>query len=107
MPTVADLDTLKAHLGIQTTRDDAVLQADLDAATRVVQQRVMVDSWLTDDVQLAVILSASRLFARRRSPEGVAGFANDGGLVVRIIATDPDIRTLLEWNLDYDKAGIA
>jgi len=106
MAVNADLDSLKTFLGLQTTRDDDVLGWDLAAASRVVQQRVTVDAWATDDVQMAVLMTAARLFARRRSPEGVAGFASDG-LVVRIVTTDPDIRTLLEWALDLDKAGVA
>jgi hypothetical protein len=104
--TTADLATLKEYLGIQQTRDDAVLQADLDAAAAYVEPRVLAADWLTDDVQLAVIMAAARLYARRRSPEGVAGFAADG-LVVRIIVQDPDIYRLLEWHLDMDKAGVA
>jgi len=104
--TVADLATLKSYLGIQTERDDSVLQADLDAAQRYVEPRVLATDWLADDVQLAVLMAAARLYARRRSPEGVAGFASDG-LVVRIIVQDPDIYRLLEWHLDLDQAGVA
>ena len=104
--TTADLPTLKEYLGIQQTRDDAVLTADLDAAKAYVKPRVLDADWIENDVQLAVLMAAARLFARRRSPEGVAGFASDG-LVVRIIVQDPDIYRLLEWHLDMAKAGVA
>jgi gp6-like head-tail connector protein len=104
--TVADLATLKTFLGITGTKDDEVLQADLDAATAYIVPRVVPEEVPEDDVQLAIIMTASRLYARRRSPEGVAGFAADG-LVVRIIVQDPDIFRLVEWHLDMSKAGIA
>ena len=56
-------------------------------------------------MQEAIILLASRLYKRRQSPEGVAGWGDLG--VIRIIARDPDIEPLLEHNLDMCKAGMA
>lgn len=57
------------------------------------------------EVTEAILILAHRLFTRRNSPEGVSGWGDLG--VVRILATDPDIRALLELHLDYTKAGIA
>jgi hypothetical protein len=102
---VADLDTLKMMLGVTATRDDAVLQQSLDAAVDFVGERCYRTSIPLDRVQQATLLLASRLYKRRLSPEGVAGW-NDVG-VVRIVATDPDIARLLEHDLDMTKAGIA
>ena len=56
-------------------------------------------------MQEAIILLASRLYKRRQSPEGVAGWGDLG--VVRILASDPDINRLLEHHLDMCKAGVA
>jgi len=106
MAVTADLDTLRLYLGMTQTRDDAVLEIDLAAATAYVQPRVTASSWLLDDVQTAVIMMAARLYARRRSPEGVAGFGAEG-LTVRVLASDPDIYRLLEHNLDMLEAGLA
>ena len=54
----------------------------------------------------AILILAGRLYARRNSPEGVSGWGELG--VIRILGTDPDITSLLEYHLDYSKvAGIA
>ena len=105
MSIVADLDTLKMTLGVKSTNDDEVLEQSLAAATDFIAERCYVESVPTDSVQQATLLLASRLYKRRLSPEGVAGW-NDVG-VVRITATDPDISRLLEHSLDMTKAGIA
>lgn len=57
------------------------------------------------EVTEAILLLAHRLFTRRNSPEGVAGWGDLG--VVRVLASDPDIRALLEYHLDYSRTGIA
>lgn len=103
---VADLDALRTMLGTQTTRDDDVLRDDLAAATEWVSRRVMVARFEASTVQLAILLLAARLYSRRKSPEGVSGFGLDG-LIVRIVSSDPDIRSLLEQELDLLQAGIA
>jgi hypothetical protein len=51
------------------------------------------------------VLLASRLYKRRNSPEGVAGWGDLG--VIRIVASDPDIARLLEHKLDMSRAGVA
>ena len=60
----------------------------------------------TDDVQEGVLLLASRLYKRRQSPEGVAGWADLG--MIRIISTDPDIERLWAPHRRHDATpGIA
>lgn len=99
------LDDLKAHLGVTTTKDDEILQSDLDAAESWVADRVMAQSIGLPEVDLATILAASRWYKRRQSPEGVVGWSAD--LAFRVTSQDPDIDRLLEQHLDYAKVGIA
>lgn len=47
-----------------------------------------------DDIRLARIMWAARLWKRRNSPEGIAGFGDLG--IIRISRTDPDLASLLE-----------
>lgn len=105
MAIVADLETLRQYVGAVSTVDDERLTWCLDAATEWVSERVYADDVAHDDVQLAVLMLASRLFKRRQSPEGTAGFSGEG-YVVRIMASDPDIRALMERHLDTSAAGI-
>lgn len=98
---IADLDMLRARLGIKTTTDDAILMSSLDTARAWVAERVIDSHWPLPDVQEAVLLHASRLFKRRQSPEGISGWDDLGA--VRIIASDPDIRALLEMHLDVGR----
>jgi hypothetical protein len=58
-----------------------------------------------DETQEAILLLASRLYKRKNSPEGVAGWGDLG--VIRIISTDPDITRLLEHKIDMTDAGVA
>lgn len=103
---VADLDTLRAYVGARGTQDDALLEARLIVATERTYERTYPDRWAHNDVQEAILLLASRLYKRRQSPEGVAGFGGEGG-VVRIIAGDPDYNDLIERHLDMTKVGFA
>lgn len=105
MAIVADLDTLKVMLGVTTDRDDAVLAQSLDAAIDYVGEHCYPSHVTKGSVQQATLMIAARLYKRRLSVEGVAGW-NDLG-VVRIISTDPDISRLLEHSLDMTNAGIA
>jgi hypothetical protein len=57
------------------------------------------------DVTEAILILAHRLFTRRNSPEGVAGWGDLG--VIRVAPNDPDIRALLEAHIDHTKVGIA
>lgn len=72
-------------------------QANLYPYTR--QERVQVTGrWgapaVPEDVKLACLMHAHRLFTRRKSPEGVAGF-NDFGLVRTARDIDPQVVALL------------
>jgi len=57
---------------------------------------------IPDDVSQATLLTAARLFRRKGSPEGVAGFSDMG--VVRVGRADPDVQALLA---PFMLAGIA
>lgn len=78
---------------------------DLETAMAWVYERVYPESVTDAEVQLAVVLLASRLYKRRQSPDGLAGWTADG-VVARIAATDPDIRSLLTLKRDMTQAGI-
>lgn len=82
-----------------------LLERALASATSWVRKRVYADLFDDDETQEAILLLASRLYKRRLSPEGVAGW-NDLG-VVRVLASDPDIVRLLEHSIDTTKAGVA
>ena len=106
MTVRADLDSLRTLLGAQSTADDAVLAMCLETAGAFVYDRVSSANIHRNETQHAVLLLASRLYKRRQSPEGVAGWEEMG--VVRIVARDPDIERLLEQVLDvYKVYGIA
>lgn len=101
----ADLDTLKLRLGAKTQVDDGILAGDLEAATAWVYDRVYEDDQTDAEVQEAILLMASRLYKRRQSPDGLAGFSADG-IVARIGSTDPDVRRLLARKLDMSNVGL-
>ena len=92
---IADLATLRAYVGAVSTKDDALLTDRLAVARRHVERRISPDYVGDDDAEEAVLLVASRLYKRRQSPEGAAGFSGEG-FVVRILSTDPDVRALME-----------
>lgn len=101
----ADLDALRASLGTVSNVANSVFDRALEAATSWVQERVYPQHFETPEVQEAIVLLASRLYKRRQSPEGVAGWGDLG--VIRVLASDPDITALLEHHLDMCKAGVA
>jgi len=105
----ADLAGLRAWLGVKGTENDPLLEQAIDVAVAWVNARVYaVDqdpSTRHLDVTQAMLQLASRLYARRSSPEGVAGWSDLG--VVRILNSDPDINGLLEHHIDYGMAGLA
>ncbi len=102
---IADKATLKAMIGAKSDADDEQLDDALAASSHWVYDRVMVTHMTHHDVQLAILLLASRLYKRRQSPEGVAGFGIEG-VVVRVAANDPDINRLLERHLNMAIAGV-
>jgi hypothetical protein len=105
MSVVADLATLKRVVGATSTRDDDLLGWALDAATTQVVNRVYARDFHLDDVQEGILLMASRLYKRRLSPEGVAGWNEMG--VVKIVGNDPDISALIAPHEDFSLFGIA
>jgi hypothetical protein len=102
---IADLATFKLLIGAKSDADDEQLDDALASASHWVYDRVMIARMTNPDVQLAILLLASRLYKRRQSPEGVAGFGVEG-VVVRVLASDPDINRLLERHVDMCRAGI-
>lgn len=106
MTVKADLDALRAMIGAQGTKDDALLGVSLESAGAWVYDRVCTRYVHAPEVQQAVLLLAARLYKRRNSPEGVAGWDDLGA--IRIIARDPDIERLIEQYIDAAKVlGIA
>ena len=102
---VADLATLKLFIGSLTANDDELLDDALAVAQEWVYERTMRCDWDHPDVQQAILMLAARLFQRRRSPEGTAGFGAEG-IVVRVLASDPDINRLIERHLELTNVGI-
>jgi len=96
--TTANIDALRARVGSMTTKDDEILQECLDTSTSWATDRAMADQVTSNEVQEAILLMASRLYKRRQSPEGVAGWDDLG--VVRIISTDPDIVSLMSQKIN-------
>jgi len=102
----ASVDELRNLIGMVTTKDDSVLGLCLEAAGSVVYDRVLASSVRKPEVVQAVLMLAARLYKRRQSPEGVAGWDELGA--VRIMVRDPDIERLLEQHVDVAKVlGIA
>lgn len=107
MAAKADLDSLRRMVGAQTTKDDALLAICLQAAGDWIYDRVYTDRIHRSEVQEAILLLASRLYKRRQSPEGVAGWDEMSG-VIRVISRDPDVERLIEQHLAVGKVlGIA
>jgi len=101
----ADLDALRASLGTVSNVNNTNLSRALTAATAWVRERVYPALFDDDETQEAIVLLASRLYKRRNSPEGVAGWGDLG--VIRVVASDPDIHRLLEHKLDMTNVGVA
>lgn len=101
MPTTVDL--VKAHLGL--TPSDTLDEESLEAATAAANDMVATlrpdvvlasasgGEW-PDRVTHAATLWAARLYRRRGSVEGLAGYQEMGG--VPIIRIDPDIQAELQ-----------
>jgi len=106
MTVRADLDALRVMIGAHPTMDDRVLSQCLAAAGAWIYDRVRPSAISTSDVVQATLLLAARLYKRRLSPEGVAGWEDLGA--VRVVARDPDIERLIEQHVDACKVwGIA
>jgi hypothetical protein len=94
MSATADIDSLRGMVGSQSTKDDGLLAMCLESAGGWIYDRVEAAFIRKPEVQQAILLLAARLYKRRNSPEGVAGWEDLGA--VRIIARDPDIERLIE-----------
>jgi hypothetical protein len=71
------------------------LDEAVNAANGLVARRLRADvpdPW-PDEVHTATLIQAARIFKRRGSPEGVAGFGDLG--LVRVAALDADVETML------------
>ena len=101
----ADVDALRASLGTVSNVSNVNLERSLTSATAWVRERVYPAAFDDDETQEAIVLLATRLYKRRNSPEGVAGWGDLG--VVRVIANDPDVARLLEHKLDMTREGVA
>jgi hypothetical protein len=109
LPELADL---RQRLNIRGTdaSTDAQLQWLLDVSTAWVDDRVYPDPDQIPgerhaEVVEAILVLASRLYARRNTPEGVAGWPEIG--LTRVAKDDPDLSSLLERHEDYSKVGFA
>ena len=106
MAIKADVDQLRAMLAMVSTKDDGHLSLCLEAAGAWIYDRVDSRYIQKSEVQQAVLLLAARLYKRRQSPEGVAGWEDMGA--VRIISRDPDVERLIEqYVCAYNVLGIA
>lgn len=101
-----DVDDVLPAVGAVNSEDHPELNACLAAAIDWVTQRSVSfegDAGLEipDAAHRAVVMLATRLFKRRESPEGVAGWGDMGA--VRVMTVDPDIENLLapsrEWGI--------
>jgi hypothetical protein len=101
----ADMDMLRSMLGTVSNEANTMLRFALDACRSWVAERHYAAALERPEVRFATVLGASRLYKRRQSPEGVAGWGDLG--VVRIVMSDPDITRLLEHHEDMTKAGVA
>lgn len=93
-PTTSDLI---AWLGLGTqlsAQDDASLNDAVNVALSAIERRVTIPDEYPDEVRLAVIITAARLYKRRMTPEGVAGFGDLG--VVRVSAIDMDVEQMID-----------
>jgi hypothetical protein len=106
MAVRADLDSLRSFTGVKSTQDDRVLAMCLEAAGAWIYERVRPSDVTHPDVVQAVLLLGSRLYKRRLSPEGVAGWDDMGP--VRVLNRDPDVDRLIEQHIDvYRVWGVA
>ena len=116
MATWPDIDEIELYIGEVNTDQLDVLQDSLDAAIAYIGWRCdgeledattqdtdgNYDEIVPDNLREATKMLASRLFRRRLSPEGVAGFGDFGA--VRVTRVDPDIEALITPNRSW---GIA
>jgi hypothetical protein len=101
--TWASVAQLKDQLGITDTTDDDMLAQKLDAAHRhllLIADPALLpgpDEPAPADLAEAETIYAARLYTRKDSPEGVAGWGELGVIRLR---DDPDVRRLIGPYLD-------
>lgn len=110
MTPAPELNDLKQRLGVTSDVADAQLEWCLDVATSWVDDRVYPPDQIAGerhaDVVEAILIGASRLYARRNAPTGTDGWSELGA--GRSFADDPDMKRLLSFHLDYSRiAGVA
>ena len=101
MATWPEVTEVLEGIGTVNPVDQAEVQRCLDAAIAYLTYRCdIVDDTedppapiVPDDVRRACVMLTARLFSRRNSPEGAAGFGDFG--VVRVTRIDPDIEAML------------
>jgi hypothetical protein len=99
MATWPDLTEVTEGIGTTNVSDADEIQRCLDAAVAYLTYRCAITldesdvPIVTDDVRRACVMLTARLFSRRNSPEGAAGFGDFG--VVRVTRIDPDIEAML------------
>lgn len=111
MATWPDIDEVELYIGEINTDQLDILEDSLNAAIAYIgwrcddqleQDTTYYDEIVPDNLREATKMLASRLFRRRLSPEGVAGFGDFGA--VRVTRVDPDIEALITPNRSW---GIA
>lgn len=101
MATWPDIGETRQYIGEVTDEQMPVLEATLAAAVAYIGYRCDGNIEEDDDyvevvpanLREATLMLTSRLFRRRLSPEGVAGFGDFGA--VRVTGVDPDIERLI------------
>jgi len=102
------IDDVADWLGINQRSQpvNELLQRCLDAVVAHIGKRL--GEWVPvpwpAHVEEAVLIQTARLYKRRNSPEGVAGFGDLG--VVRISTLDPEVETLLSLDLAFHIGGV-
>lgn len=91
-------DELATWLDVPTTPALSAAKAAqmtmcIDAAVADMEERCSLPAEWTPNVRLACLMHAARLYKRKNSPEGVAGFGEFG--TVRVSRFDPDVEDLL------------
>lgn len=111
MATWPTLNEVRNYIGEVNEDQMPILLGCLDAAVAYIgwrcddqleQDTTYYDEIVPDNLREATKMLTSRLFRRRLSPEGVAGFGDFGA--VRVTRVDPDIEALITPNRSW---GIA
>lgn len=112
MATWPEISEMRLYVGEVNVEQLPVLQDCLDAAVAYIGWRCDdqleqettgdYDEIVPENVREATRMLTSRLFRRRLSPEGVAGFGDFGA--VRVSRVDPDIERLIAPQVSW---GIA